>query len=206
MYNKHNFNSMRALPGASHYHGGMLVEPKATVCTDGHALIKVTAPEGDVADYPDAENALREFESFVISRENALAAGELASKVGRPFMPILKNIILTALNGSKRWAWGLATERKELSCVVEDQKFPNYENIFPKQAPLQTVVFDGKILAPLVKFLADLGTTSSKNHAALRLSLYSPESKGIMKIEVKNADTGQLGAVLVMPMSPKSFE
>ena len=206
MYNKHNFNIVRALPGNARYYAGMLVEPKATVLTDGHALVKVTTPKGDVAEYPGAENALQEFEPFVISRENAQAAGDLAPKgPGRVVFPILKNVILTGSNGTKKWAWGLPTERKELVCEEQDQKFPKYEDIISQKKPVNTIVFDGKLLAPLVKFLTDLATTSTKTQAPIMFSLYDKEGKVGMKIEAKNTDTGQLGTVVVMPMSPDSY-
>lgn len=200
MLNKHNFNIAQLAskgPGRFTY-AGIYVTPQETIETDGHQMVRISAPKVH-QEFPkvrEIENAVDDFPPFFFPAETALAAAKaLPEKVSAP---VLKNATVAKQPGGE-FVVGITDLKKHSVYPVPQEKrtYPDWQRVMPQRenAKFRTT-FNAQLLE---KVLATVRKThGAPKSPAVELSFYGPEKA--VRLDWSNADTGQENMAAVMPM------
>ncbi len=189
----------------------ILVEPRATVATDGHQLVKVSAPnhETKLENFPviPGVTMVRPTVNFLLPASTAL---EVSKQIPRKStFPVLQN---AAVLDAGTDHVGMVTTDLDSAKPVTVRKvegiFPNYQTIIDdleKVTVQSEVTLNGLLLGELAKFL---GQFNGGKQPAIKLTIFEPikNSEGEVKCQravrltATNSDTGQEAYAVLMPM------
>lgn len=201
LYNRWNFEIAKfASKEASRYTlQAILIEPGATVVTDGHRLVKVDAPNMDTDSFSTVPGHPHEpvTANFLFPAKAAL---EVAKKIPRKQpAPVLQTA--AKLQTDSEHVGFVSTDLETASPAITrkmEGQFPKYEVAFPKEEDkVFGITLDGRLLAELAKFMADFHGEVSGRYP-IRLTFYK-EGKPV-KLEATNIETDQKAVAILMPM------
>lgn len=170
---------------------------RAEVC-DGKYLLRVDGPLPDAADYPappaivEAPNSAM---AAIVGAKDWKAAFRAVPKPKRGSSPVLSHLALVP--GERTVTLGATDGTTQAVQTIEnvDGRWPQTDQVFPKDAPVATVKLDVSKLAQLAAVLASILPDDGQT---VTLELHG-DSKPI-QIKAETAD-GQKIAALLMPMS-----
>ncbi|MDE1767363.1 MAG: hypothetical protein KGI27_13985, partial [Thaumarchaeota archaeon] len=200
LYNRWNFELAKLAPKEDNRYmlSALLVEPGATVETDGHHLVKVTTPNHgtDFDQYPKPEgfSTIRPNKNHLLPRSAALDIAKNCPR--KQSIPVLEN---AAMLEQPEGQIGFVTTDLETAkpVVVKETKgqFPNYQAYIPNDGATLTIGFNAQYMADLCSFMAKAG--NARSHA-VKMEFYGPDKP--VKMTAKNPDTGQEITAVLMPM------
>lgn len=168
MLNKYNFEiAPFADAEKGHYSlNGIYVSPAETVATNGHLLVKVSAGNVPSEQFPqrDGFQASDEFTPFILPTSAVKDVLKLLPK--KTTIPVAQCV---GIDAAKTNANGRACllvagpEFQPLNLPKESGTFPNYQAVFPKEAP----EFSLRVNADYLKRLAQTAAsfTDSRDHS-----------------------------------------
>jgi hypothetical protein len=179
----------------------ILIEPGRTAVTDGHLAATVTTPSIPAADQPAIPGftASEITTSFMISAKDALdVAKALPSK---SVIPILLNAFVDAAPAeTARIAVTDLDTARIFDCKKAAGQFPNIDQVIPKDDDAEiAIALNPDYLGDLLRALTPI--TKKDAHACI-LRIKDPETQ--IRIDFENADTGQKGIGVLMPMQDKT--
>lgn len=118
----------------------------ATVATDGHILVKVGAIPANKMATP--------LKPCLLSRDDAMAIAKALPKKGTPAEI---DVDATNLNGHIAVKVGTATHAP----LKTDMQFPDYGQVYPKEAPSLTIGFSIDLMLRTLTTLKDAGVKSA---------------------------------------------
>ncbi len=194
----------------------ILVEPGSTVATDGHQLVKVSAPnhEAKLENFPviPGVSTVRLDGNFLLPASTAL---EVSKQIPRKStIPVLQNAAVLDAGPDHV---GMVTTDLDSAKPVTVRKvkgtFPNYQTIIDdleKVTVQSEVTLNGLLLGELAKFL---GQFNGGKGPAIKLTIFEPvrtEGKTgagetrvtnrAVRLTATNTDTGQEAYAILMPM------
>lgn len=200
LYNKFNFEIAKfcAKQESRYTINAVLIEPGATIVTDGFLLIKVTTPNHEIKfeDFPQipGQEVVRPSGNELFPRQAAL---DLASSIpSKKKIPVLNNAAM--LKTGKEQVGFISTDLKLTKPTIVSKlrvNFPPYEGLFPSEEAVARVAFNSKHMAELCGFLSKFA--GSHTHTVI-MTVYS-RGKAI-KLESQNSYTGQDATALLMPV------
>lgn len=205
MLNKHNLRVARfASKESSRYTlQAILVEPSATVATDGHTLVWVSTPTDKPEDFPVVDGApkpTREFAPFLLALDAAAAIEKALPR--KSTIPVLMNAaISTEPNGDGASRPVITVTDLETPQVFRpgkvDGRFPQYENVMPKEdaKPVFTIELDAAKLEALSKAFREFTHESNPQHHTVRIEFYGADKA--VRFDANNCGQGMTG--LLMP-------
>lgn len=201
LYNKLNF---KVAEFASKEKGrytvcGILVEPNATVATDGQRLVKVSCPnhEASLEDFPaiPGSQTVRATSSQLLPRQAAI---DIAKNIPtKERIPALNNAAMMKVDDG--YIGFVSTDLQTTKPTIVkslDGQFPDYEPCFHAGEPVAQISLNGKYMKELCGFLASI---DSGAHHCITLKFYG--SKQSLQLEAKNDLTGQTASALLMPLN-----
>lgn len=157
LYNKHNLDvaKIAAKTGYRPELAGVLFTKDKTVATDSFRLLEVSVrSDVNVADFPQIQgvSAMRGCDPFIV---NAKVLREI--KIPKASTPIIENVAIKHLTagGVEFFTTDLQGVDVKSAPRIEG-KFPDYEQIIPKGAPVAEMIVNGKLLGELLEIMAKL--------------------------------------------------
>jgi hypothetical protein len=201
IYNKWNFDVAKfASKGESRYTlQAILVEPNATVATDGHTLVKVTTPDFSLDSFPEVpgQPTAETVEPVLFPANAALTVSKQIPR--KETIPILNSAARLETDNSN--VGFVSTDLGQAQPTIARKpkgEFPNYEHLIPNDdGAAITIGIDSRKLAALAKFLGDFADDPSH---ALKITMYGPDKA--IKIEAKRRECNQEAVALLMPLQP----
>jgi hypothetical protein len=175
MFNRNNFEIAKLLSAeaeASNVHRSLRIEPEATIATDGHLIVKVTAPEvqKDLFTPIDGFSAAEWFTPFLIDRETALKIGKAIPKKGLPSTQLAAVDCSTEVNGKATIAVNELIRQDVITSEKVESKYPDYERTFPNPKKAKMLIaFDPELLANLLTVVQAFCKTHESRQVVLRL-------------------------------------
>lgn len=171
---------------------GVYFTKDKTVATDSFRLVEMSVPTGvDPADFPtvDGNSPMKGVQPFIVS-----AKGVREIKIPKKgSLPILSHFAIKHLG--ERTAEFLTTDLKvaDIKSIYRiNGKFPDYEQIFPKEKPVAEMRINGVYLAEVLEILAKLSNVS-----AVDIKFY-----GSMKpLVIEASNSNQKGRGMVSPIA-----
>lgn len=206
LLNKHNLAiaALASKDETRHDLVGLHVTATCTEATDGHRAARVTLPNDDPADFPSAAGvALNGTMPSLVAPIPAVKA--LAKAIpGKSRHPILRNALVDTAAAEGGTFKAVVTDLETTTPIEAralDVRFPDFDAIMPKSPPYVSVGINGKYLSEVAKIAADMADGRA---CAIRLEIPAPnetgEVIGPVVIRVSNAETGQEGVFLIMPV------
>lgn len=186
LYNSHNIECAKYTSNARPETQGVFFSKNKTVATDSFRLLEVSTPQGiDPANYPQA---MRGCSPFI-----ADAAVVKKLKIGKQGIPELNHVAIKHVDDQKI-EFLVAEEPNSPVATVKtamriDAKFPDYENIFPKEEPKARFTINAQYLGEMLMSMAKLNN---------QVTVYFYEENKPIKIEGEK--NGQKMRALVMPV------
>ena len=203
LLNKHNLNIHRfcAKEESRYTLRALLVTKNETVATDGHRLVRITAPKTNESLFPSVPDfKADDIEGNVLL--HADTAKELAATIpkGNKDIPILKTARIGQENGSVR----SVTTDLDITHLIQGKKvegsFPDWRNVIPNKKPAFEIHVNAAYLAELSNF-AD----SFSESGFIRLQFFGADQA--MRIDAENGADGQgMTAVLMPSRSTSKYE
>lgn len=199
MLNKHNLKVAEFVSNEKSRYtlDAILVTDKATVATNGHYLVWVSVPAQHKAkDFPVIDHAPQvtdEHPPFLLGREDA--AKILKALPRKPSTPILE-CAGVVVKGTQP-----IVEVTDLDCPQvfrprpPEGKFPEWENVMPKEEPVAQFAVNAAWLAKLAKFAAEV---DSGDNPMVVISFWGPDEA--IRLECADRDGEQGMTALLMPV------
>ena len=159
LYNKHNLAVAKfaAKDGIREEINGVLFTKEKTAATDGVRLLEVSTDSAlKVEEYPQVQgaSAMRGCSPFIV---NAKMLSEVKIPKTPPHLPVLQSVAVKHIDAQKVEVMTTDLEAVNTKWLKRaDGKFPDYEQIFPKDEPKVRFKIDGAKLAELLKVMAEL--------------------------------------------------
>ncbi len=218
LYNKWNLDVAKfASKDSTRYSlNSILVEPGATVATDGHQLVKVSAPnhETKLENFPviPGVTMVRPSANFLLPASTAL---EVSKQIPRKStIPVLQNAAV--LDAGPDHVGMVTTDldsAKPVTVRKVEGTFPSYQTVIDdleKVTVQSEVKLNGLLLGELAKFL---GQFNGGRQPEIKLTIFEPiqpelnKKDGIkpynraVRLTAANTDTGQEAYAVLMPMN-----
>ena len=193
LYNRHNLAVAKfaAKDGIREEINAVLFAKEKTAATDGIRLLEVSvSTTGKAEEFPqiDGISAMRGCSPFLV---NAKQVAELKPK-GAKHLPITEFVALKHLDDKRVEFLTTDLESSRVSQARRiDGKFPDYEQIFPKDEPKVRFKIDGAKLAELLKVMSELPQSGQ-----VEVLCYG----GLLPIELRSDNGNQKARGLIMPI------
>ena len=193
LYNKHNLSVAKfaAKDGIREELASVYFTSKITAATDSIRLLEMSvSTTGNAEEFPqiDGMSAMRGCSPFLV---NAKQVMELKPK-GVKHLPITEFVALKHLDDKRVEFLTTDVESSQVKQARRiDGKFPDYEQIFPKDEPKVRFKIDGAKLAELLKVMAELPQSGQ-----VEVLYYGR----ILPIELRSDNGNQKARGLIMPM------
>ena len=197
MLNKHNLKVAEFVSNEKSRYtlDAILVTDKATVATNGHYLVWVSVPTQHKAkDFPVIDHAPQvtdEHPPFLLGREDA--ARILKALPRKQSIPILE-CAGVVVKGTQP-----IVEVTDLDCPQvfrprpPEGKFPEWENVMPKEEPVAQFAVNAAYLAKLAKFAAEVNSDDT-----VVISFWGADKP--IRLECADRDSEQGMTALLMPV------
>jgi len=156
LYNKNNLNVAKIADAGNAIKpalGSVFFSKKHTVATDSFKLLEVSVDEGlKVEDYPavDKKTAMRGFKPFMA---NAMQLKDIKIPKNKN-LPILESVAIKHIDDRSIEFLTTDLEVANTTKVMRvDDKFPDYEQLFPIGEPQAIIKINGKFLKSLLEVM-----------------------------------------------------
>ena len=174
---------------------GIQVTPEATVATDGHRLVWVSASPFKSEHYPQVQGltASDTFTPFILARETAATVAKFIPK--KTHIPVLANAgVSDGPDGTRMLAVTDLKTPQVWQTIPVEGKFPAYDYVIPKfEEAKYRICLNAEYLAQIAKFAAQFNDHS---HAVV-LSFYSDDKP--VRFDAIDMD-GQAMTAVCMPI------
>lgn len=201
MFNKNNFEVAKLLSvddDVPTSHRVLRITPEGTQATDGHLLVKVSAPKTQQPMlFPPMTGieAAEWFTPFCIDRETALRIAKSIPTKGEPETRMVAVDTNTEVNGDAIMAWNELLRESIVRSKKIEHEYPQLDRVIPEKDRAKiTVCVNPYLLAALASAFERFAKTQGALQVVIRL--YGPD-KGI-RFDAEG-DGQEITAVL-MPM------
>jgi hypothetical protein len=167
---------------------GVFFTKTKTVATDSFRLIEISVPKVKAEDYPITPqgSAMRGCDPFIVE---ATGLGKIKLPKNKS-LPIVNNFAVKHIDKDK--VEFLTTDLESTQLIqlrrIEGQ-FPDYEQIFPKDAPVVEVAVNAAYLSGLLDILGKLGGTNG-----VKMKFYGSDKPIVL--EASNGDQSGRGMIM----------
>jgi hypothetical protein len=200
MFNKSNL-AVAACASKRGFGDSVLFYEGGTIATNGHLLMKVSRPEGDIADAPlvMGERPTSEFAEFCVSPEDIKTVQKGISKKETGSFPILKNAFVIVKGGeTKLAATDLSSDVavRTLDAEAFNKRAKEPEKMVPDKSPVLEIKFNGNSLSVIVD--AFRKALDGQHNNPIVFKFWDDCSPALL--EAERFETGQKIIGLIMPM------
>ena len=191
LYNQHNLNVAKIASKSEMKPAlaSVMFKKDRTVATDGFRLLEVTVP-ADVKpeEFPavDGKSAMRGCEPFLVPAKSVREIKLLKNKN----LPMLENMAIKHIDGKHIEFMTTDLSASQIKSVNRiDDKFPEYEQIFPTGKPEAVLFVNAKLLGEMLSIMGEL-------NEQITFKIYGSEKPAVMECGISN----QKARALIMPI------
>jgi len=202
LLNKYNFELAKlASKDSSRYSlNGIHVTPNETMETDGHQLVRITAVDLAVSQFPavDGIEAVDTWEPFSLTTQHALEIAKAIPGGRQTNFPVLKNAVIGRTeNGTACVGVTDLDSPKVFRPRKLEGQFPKVDQVTPKIGAEKIAISLG--LDILVPVLETLRKFAADNEGGSAVILRIKDKDSPIRLECENIETGQKAVAVVMP-------